>query len=188
LIIDIFAFMLLLAVFLLSFSYRQGHHVPQDAVRLLLWRLLDWYSQQFNSRWGFPTSCVLDPDNPARPARQDICNAIDSNHRYLVFFPEPLAKDVAKNYPHSVAFLATFYFAILAVMFSWKLESSIFVSFSLIFSIIIGLVHYKGRVNLPYILAKFQIIKADDVHHGTALLFSCSIVFRGLSSFVFFRH
>ncbi len=150
-------------------------------MRLLLWHLLDWYSQQFNSRWGFPTSCVLDPANPER---QDICNANDSNHRYLVFFPELLAERVARNYPRCVTFLATFYFAILAVMFSWKLELSSIVSFSLIFSIIIGLVHYRGRVNLPYILAKFQIIKADDVHHGTALLYSCSIVFRGLSSSV----
>ena len=154
-------------------------------MRLLLWHLLDWYSQQFNSRWGFPTSCVLDPANPDR---QDICNANDSNHRYLVFFPELLAERVARNYPRCVTFLATFYFAILAVMFSWKLESSLVVSFSLIFSIIIGLVHYRGRVNLPYILAKFQIIKADDVHHGTAPLYSCSIVLRGLSRSVFFRH
>ncbi len=167
-------------------------------MRLLLWHLLDLYSQQFNSCWGFPTSCVLvsaDPEatseilEPKKTQKQDICNAYDSNHRYLVFYPEPLAEYIAKNYPRFavLCFLVTFYFAILAVAFSWKFESSSVVSFSLIFSMMIGLVYYEGRVNLPFILAKFQIIKGDDVHHGTALLCSCSILLRCLSSTVFLQ-
>lgn len=137
-------------------------------MRLLLWRALDWYSQQFNDCWGFPTSCVLD----SRTRQEGICHAIHSNHRYLAFFPEDTANEFFQRNPNIDKFLCASYFGILSIwihFFSLKMDVW-FVSFTLVFSMAMALVQSRGRVNLPYILAKLCLIDRHDVHHGTSIL------------------
>ncbi len=137
-------------------------------MRLLIWRILDWYSQQFNDCWGFPTTCVLD----SRSNQEGICHAIHSHHRYLAFFPEHTANQISQRHPNFDKVLCALYIGILSIWFhSFSLKIDLwFFSFSLFFLIIIALVRNRGRVNLPYILATLRIIDRDDVHHGTALL------------------
>jgi hypothetical protein len=136
-------------------------------VRLLLWRALDWYSHRFNDCWGFPTSCLI-----AGPTQTEegICHAIHSNHRYLAFFPKAFAENISKEYPYCDKILFAAYIGILPIwfqMFSLKLDLW-FISFSLLFFMMIALVRNSGKVNLPYILAKLSIIDRHDVHHGAA--------------------
>ncbi len=146
-------------------------------MRRLLWRVLDWYSQQFNDHWGFPTSCDL---GGVGSSTKGICYAIDSGHTSLNIgeIAHQLAGDNCVFIPVSV-----YAFVIFIMWFlDWKFQ---YAWLGLSFVVVImmtWLFKDRGKVNLPWVLARFRIIEPHDVHHGTPSHHPCSIQLRLLTS------
>jgi hypothetical protein len=142
-------------------------------VRLLLWHVLDWYSQRFNEHWGFPTSCTLSSSSTSK----DFCNAIDSDPTYLSI-GETL-EEFDKNHPYASTLLVTAY--VLSLLIYWNFAGNfgqLYVGSSFFFVFTTWwLLRNRGKMNLPYFLARFRIIEPNDVHHGTSFHHPCPMSF-----------